>query len=179
MKIGIAGIGGVGSNVARHLAQARVKDIRIVDFDNVEASNLNRQFYLFSQVGKKKTDSLEINLKEIFPGMTVEKIEKKIQPGDLAGLFSGCEIVVEGFDNKNLKKMIIEELAGTCRLLVSASGVAGENMDAVTIRKIGNCQIVGDFVSDQENYALFGPKIVMVASIMAGIVLKALKGWSK
>ena len=172
MKIGIAGIGGIGSNVARHLAQARVKEIKIVDFDCIEATNLNRQFYCFSQVGEKKTDSLEKNLKEIFPGMGIEKIEKKIEPKDAKAIFSDCDIVVEGFDNKILKKMIIEELAETDRVVVSASGIAGENMDSITTRKIGNCHIVGDFVSDQDDYALFPPKIAMVASIMAGIVLR-------
>lgn len=175
MKIGIAGIGGIGSNVARHLAQARVKEIKIVDFDRVEASNLNRQFYFFSQVGEKKTDSLEKNLKEIFPGMCIEKVEKKIEPKDARVLFSDCSIVVEGFDKKNLKKMIIEELSGTDQFVVSVSGIAGENMDGVTTIKLGNCHIVGDFISDQDEFALFPPKIAMVASIMAGIVLRHAK----
>ena len=176
MKIGIAGIGGIGSNVARHLAQARVKEIRIVDFDHVEASNLNRQFYFYSQAGEKKINCLEENLKEIFPGMCIEKIEKKIEPGEAGVLFSDCSIVVEGLDNKNLKKMIIEELCGTDKVVVSASGIAGKHMDTVTTRKMGTCYIVGDFVSDQDNFVLFPPKIAMVAAIMAGIVLKAYKG---
>ena len=175
MRVGIAGIGGIGSNVARHLAQAQIKEIKIVDFDRVEVSNLNRQFYFFSQVGEKKTNSLEKNLKEIFPGICIEKVEKKIEPKDAKALFSDCSIVVEGFDNKNLKKMIIEELCGTDQLVVSASGIAGENMDAVTTRKIGNCRIVGDFVSDQDDFELFPPKIAMAASIMAGIVLRHAK----
>ena len=175
MKIGIAGIGGIGSNVARHLAQDRVKEIRIVDFDCVEASNLNRQFYFFSQVGEKKTDSLEKNLKRIFPGMGIEKVEKRLEPGDARVLFSDCSIVVEGFDNKTLKKMIIEELCGTGKIVVSASGIAGKGMGAVTTKKMGNCHIVGDFVSDQDDFELFAPKIAMVASIMAGIVLRYAK----
>lgn len=173
MKIGIAGIGGIGSNVARHLAQDRVKEIKIVDFDHVEASNLNRQFYRVSQVGAKKIDSLEKNLKEICPEMQIEKKDMKIAPGDASGLFSDCSIVVEGFDNKILKKMIIEEL--TDKTLVSASGIAGTHMEGVSVRKMGNCHIVGDFVSDQDANALFPPKIAMVAAIMAGIVLKHVK----
>ena len=179
MKIGIAGIGGIGSNVARHLAQAGVKEIKIVDFDRVETSNLNRQFYFFSQVGEKKTDSLKKNLKGIFPGMGIEKIEKKIEPGDAKILFSDCGIIVEGFDNKILKKMIIEELCGTGKLVVSASGIAGKNMDAVAIRKLGNCHIVGDLTSDQSCNDLFPPKIMMVASIMAGLILNHAKGMKK
>lgn len=176
MKIGIAGIGGIGSNVARHLAQARVRAIKIVDFDRVEAVNLNRQFYSMSQVGEKKTDSLETNLKGIFPGLRIEKIEQKIGSGDAGLLFADCDLVVEGFDDKELKKMLLEELAGTGKVVVSASGIAGAYMDDVKIRKMGNCRIVGDFVSDQRDFPLFPPKIAMVASIMAAVVLRHMEG---
>ncbi len=172
MEIGIAGIGGIGSNVARHLAQAEIKKITIVDFDCVEASNLNRQFYSWSQIGGKKTDSLEKNLQKIFPGIQIKKIDKKITPGELKKIFSCCGIVVEGFDKKIMKKMFIEELSGTNIILVSASGIAGDDMNAITIKKMGNCYIVGDLVSDVDDFHLFPPKIAMVASVMAGIVLK-------
>ncbi|MBU1195482.1 MAG: sulfur carrier protein ThiS adenylyltransferase ThiF [Proteobacteria bacterium] len=174
MKIGIAGIGGIGSNVARCLAQEKISEIKIVDFDVVEASNLNRQFYRFSQVGAKKTDSLEMNLKDIFPQMVIEKMDHAIKAGDAVKIFSDCDIVVEGFDSKALKKMIIEELAGTDKILVSASGIAGRHMDTVTTVKMGNCHIVGDFKSDQADHELFAPKIILVASIMAGIVLNTM-----
>ncbi len=175
MKIGIAGIGGIGSNVARLLAQAGIEDVMIVDFDCVESSNLNRQFYSFSQIGEKKINSLEKNLKEISPDMNIEKLDKKIKPGESKKIFACCNIVVEGFDNKIMKKNIIEELAETNHILVSASGIAGDNMDCITTKKIGNCYIVGDFVSDTDVFFLFPPKIAMVASVMAGIVLKHAK----
>jgi len=175
MKIGIAGIGGIGSNVARHLAQARIKKIKIIDFDCVEISNLNRQFYFYSQIGEKKTNSLEKNLTDIFPEMIIEKVDKKIRRQELKNLFSDCDIVVEGFDDKTMKKWMIEEVCKTSRLVVSASGIAGDNMAAVKIKRIGNCHIVGDFVSDQDHFELFGPKIIMVASIMASIVLQHAK----
>jgi len=172
VKIGIAGIGGIGSNVARHLAQGGIKKITIVDFDCVEASNLNRQFYSYPQIGKKKTDSLEKNLKGISPEIQIKKIDKKIKPGDLKKIFPWCRIIVEGFDKKIMKKMFIEELSGANIILVSASGIAGDNMNTITIKKMGNCYIVGDFISDVDDLHLFPPKIALVASIMAGIVLK-------
>ncbi|MFA5906589.1 MAG: sulfur carrier protein ThiS adenylyltransferase ThiF [Desulfobacula sp.] len=175
MKIGIAGIGGIGSNVARHLAQARVESLKIVDQDLVDASNLNRQFYRMSQVGQKKTDSLEENLKDIFPGMIIEKTDMTLGPGDAGPLFSDCDIVVEGFDDKALKKMIIEELSPTGKLLVSASGIAGRDMTGVTIKKMGHCHIVGDLLSDQADFELFGPKVIFVSALMAGIVLTHIK----
>jgi len=175
MKIGIAGIGGIGSNVARHLAQARVESVKIVDQDLVEASNLNRQFYRMSQVGRKKTDSLAENLREIFPGMIIEKMDMTLGPGDAARVFFDCDIIVEGFDNKVSKKMLIEELSLTGKTLVSASGIAGTDMSRVAVKKMGNCHIIGDFMSDQADFELFGPKIILVAALMAGVVLTHLK----
>ncbi len=176
MKIGIAGIGGIGSNVARHLAQAKVPQLKIVDFDKVEAGNLNRQFYRQTQVGEAKTSCLKKNLKDIFPQMIIETVLKKIAHGDTLSLFSDCDIVIEGFDNKASKKMLIEELGSTRKLIVSASGIAGRAMDSVCVRQMGNCHIVGDFVSDQADHELFPPKIAMVAAMMAGIVLRQVKG---
>ena len=172
MKIGIAGIGGIGSNVARILAQAGLGQIKIVDFDTVEAGNLNRQFYRISQVGQKKTESLAGNLIEICPDMDIEVVEKKIGPGDAADLFADCSIVVEGLDDKGLKKMIIEELASCGIPVVAASGIAGPDMETVDVKQMGACHIVGDLSSDQDDHELFPPKIGLITSIMAGIALR-------
>ena len=50
MKIGIAGVGGIGGNVALNLVRIKIKWLKIVDSDRVEESNLNRQFYVKDQV---------------------------------------------------------------------------------------------------------------------------------
>ena len=137
MKIGIAGIGGIGSNVARHLAQAGVKEIKIVDFDRVEASNLNRQFYSRFQIGELKTDMLEKNLVNIFPEIIIEKQTLMITKENAFNTFKDCDIIVEAFDIKELKKMLIEEFSASGKFLVSASGIAGHDMDSVNTKRIG------------------------------------------
>ena len=65
MRIGIAGAGGIGSNVAMLLVRAGFTKFTIVDFDYLEQSNLNRQFYFEDQLGKSKVESLKINLERI------------------------------------------------------------------------------------------------------------------
>ncbi len=105
MRIGIAGIGGIGSNVARQLAQAGISPIRIVDFDRVEAGNLNRQFYAMDQTGKPKVDCLKDNLTGIFPRMKIETVNKRIEPGQALKIFKGCSLVVEGLDDPAAKKI--------------------------------------------------------------------------
>jgi sulfur carrier protein ThiS adenylyltransferase len=179
MKIGIAGIGGIGSNVARHLAQAGVSHLKIVDFDRVEISNLNRQFYSIGQASKLKTLCLKQNLLGIFPDMMIETIDCRMEQGDAPRLFFDCDIVVEGFDNKVSKKMLIEELADSGKQVVSASGISGDQMEGVGVKKLGNCHIVGDFVSDMDVMPFFPPKIGLVVSLMAGIVLKLKYGGVK
>ncbi len=175
MIIGIAGAGGIGSNVARLLAQAGVSHVRVVDFDSVEISNLNRQFYSVDQLGQSKVVCLKKNLQGICPAMIVEPIEQCMEQGDAAKLFSDCGLVVEGFDDKAAKKNLIEDLAGSGIPIVSASGIAGRDMAGVRVRQIGDCSIVGDFSTDVEQAALFPPKIAMIAAMMAGFVLELIR----
>ncbi len=58
MKIGIAGAGGIGSNVAANLVRSGVSCLKIIDFDRIEPSNLNRQFYFQDQVGCLKVSAV-------------------------------------------------------------------------------------------------------------------------
>lgn len=70
----IVGMGAVGSWVACNLAQSGVGKLIIMDGDEVDASNLHRQFsYCEADIGKKKVDALEKRLKEYNPDMRVQK----------------------------------------------------------------------------------------------------------
>ena len=66
-RVAICGLGGLGSNIAIALARAGVGQLRLVDFDRVDISNLNRQQYKVSQLGKLKTEAMRENLLEIAP----------------------------------------------------------------------------------------------------------------
>ncbi|MBP5226911.1 MAG: ThiF family adenylyltransferase, partial [Kiritimatiellae bacterium] len=57
-RVGIAGAGGLGSNCAMHLVRAGLTRLVIADFDIVNESNLNRQFYFRDQLGQKKVTAL-------------------------------------------------------------------------------------------------------------------------
>ncbi|MGM0393863.1 MAG: ThiF family adenylyltransferase, partial [Thermodesulfobacteriota bacterium] len=84
MKIGIAGAGGIGSNVARLLAQAGMSHLLLVDFDVVAPDNLNRQFYSMDQIGRLKVDCLKQNLQSIHPGMRVDTLVQRLVPDTMA-----------------------------------------------------------------------------------------------
>lgn len=173
--VGIAGLGGVGSNVARYLAQARVGSLLLVDYDRVEESNLNRQFYRRQQVGQLKTVSLADNLRQILPSMRIQTIDQKLDQDNLGAIFRDCPILVEGFDDKGMKKALVETYAGTDKILICASGIAGTELESVHRRTIGNCHIVGDLTSDQAEHVLYPPKIALITALMADIVIEKLK----
>lgn len=71
-RIGIAGAGGLGSNVAQHLTRSGIGTLVVVDFDTVCATNLNRQFYFPDQVGQPKVVALQENLTRICPSLCYE-----------------------------------------------------------------------------------------------------------
>jgi sulfur carrier protein ThiS adenylyltransferase len=172
VRIGIAGAGGIGSNVAFQLVRGGIRCFKIVDFDCIEASNLNRQFYFYDQVGLPKAPTLVQNLKRIDPAIQAESLQLRLDAGNMADTFADADVVVEGFDGAREKKILMEIFGGSDKLVVSACGVAGVALDAVTTRRVGNCHIVGDFATEAGTDNLYAPKVIMVASIMSQIVLK-------
>ena len=171
MKIGLAGVGGIGSNVALNLVRSGISSLKIVDFDRIESSNLNRQFYFHDQIGQPKVHMLAENLRRIRPQVKIEAVLQHISPENIGELFAACPIIVEGFDSVAAKKMLLERFAGTKELVVSASGIAGSGCDSITRRKLGNCFVVGDFVNDCHEHDLYAHKVVAVAAIMSELIL--------
>lgn len=176
MRIGVAGVGGIGSNVILHLVRSGVKNFKIVDFDIVQSSNLNRQFYFSDQIGIPKVDALKDNLKRIFSDLDIISENKKISEDNIEEIFEECDIIVEGFDNEIDKTMLITKLFNKKKLIVSANGVAGIDTKGVFVKNIGSSIfIVGDFKSDIKSSKLYSHKVNLIASIMAEIVLKKLE----
>jgi sulfur carrier protein ThiS adenylyltransferase len=172
MKIGIAGVGGIGSNVALNLVRSGVSCLKIVDFDRVEASNLNRQFYFHDQIGRLKVEMLAKNLRRIRVDIQIETVAARIDVTNCQDLFADCPLVVEGLDRRTDKKMLIETLAGGERTVVSACGIAGHDLEDIRVQRLGNCFVVGDFASDCTRAPLFAHKVLTVAGRMTDIILR-------
>ncbi len=172
MRIGIAGVGGIGSNVAMHLVRAGVTSFRIVDFDRVDPSNLNRQFYFAHQVGHPKVQMLVENLRAIRPEVEIDAREAYIDETNILPLFEDCDCVVEGFDKAECKVLLLKTFWNSGKYLVSANGVAGNDVEIIRIyRPKPTIAIVGDFTSDVADHSLSSAKVGAVAAMMASIVL--------
>ncbi|MDA3890824.1 MAG: sulfur carrier protein ThiS adenylyltransferase ThiF [Salinivirgaceae bacterium] len=179
-KIGIAGAGGLGSNCAASLIRAGVKKLVIADFDVVCESNLNRQFYFADQIGVLKVKALNDNLLRIYSNLDIDFRVLKITHENVKELFQNCDVIVEAFDDKHEKQMLIESVIKYLPNipLVIGSGMAGwgDNNSIVT-EKFDNLFACGDKVSEiNEDLPPIGPRVGIVANMQANQVLEILLG---
>lgn len=181
--VGIAGAGGLGSNAAVSLARSGIGKIIIVDFDTVENSNLNRQYYFLDQIGMKKVDALKENIYRINPHIIIETIHLKLIPGKMYTPFTTADIIIEALDDAKTKKLFIEEI--TEKLpetpIVAASGVAGYgHSDRITTNHLGNLHVCYDeHAKSSEEEILLAPKVCLMANWQANLVLELLIGDNK
>ena len=178
-RVGIAGAGGLGSNCAMHLVRAGVKHLTVVDFDVLNESNLNRQFFFRDQLGQKKVDALKENLLRIEPDADIRAVDMKLDASSTRSVFADCAIVVEAFDVVDAKAMILAALVGSGKKLVTASGLAGwGRSNAIRLRKMGADLIaVGDGeTSVGKGVAPVSPRVGIAAAMEANSVVAILLG---
>ena len=99
-RVFIAGTGGLGSPIATYLAVAGVGEMRIVDNDKVELSNLNRQILHWQRdIGRVKVDSASEKLVQLNSEARIESINETIAEDNVLGLVDGCDVIVDAMDN--------------------------------------------------------------------------------
>ena len=176
--VGIAGAGGLGSNVAISLARAGVGRLIIADFDKVESSNLNRQQYFVGQIGRRKVEALLENLKRINPFSENLVHDIKISGKNAGRIFGAADILVEAFDKAEAKHMLIEAWLSLFprRPIVAASGLAGYGKNRkIHVRKMGNLYICGDEESEAApGVSPMAPRVAIVANMQANCVVELL-----
>ncbi len=178
-NIGIAGAGGLGSNCALNLVRCGFRKFTIVDFDWVDFSNLNRQFFFNHQVGNPKVSMLKENLLGINPDLDIRIFSDTLNPDNLDTYFSDCDVIVEAFDRPACKKMIVEKYMTSEKLLVAASGLGGfGNSDAIRTTKIRDTfYIIGDRVSEvTEELPPLSPGVNIAAAKQADVILTYITG---
>ena len=99
-KVLCVGTGGLGSPLAFYLAAAGVGTLGLVDFDVVDASNLQRQIiHSTKDIGRKKLDSAEEKLKALNPALNVVKHETMLTSANALEILKDYDIVADGTDN--------------------------------------------------------------------------------
>jgi len=176
--VGIAGCGGLGSNCAAALVRVGIGKLIIADFDEVEESNLNRQFYFIDQLGMKKVDALERNLKRISTKTEIIKHPIKLNPENLKPVFKNCDVIVEAFDLAEMKQMLIETILEQLprKYIVSGVGMAGWGRNnSIQTQQHSKLFICGDGVSEiSDTLPPLAPRVGIVAHMQANQVLEIL-----
>lgn len=167
--VGIAGMGGLGSNVAIALARAGVGRLIIVDFDNVEQSNLNRQQFFIDQVGRPKVDCMVENLRRINPRVEVEGHKVTLAADNIPKIFSNADCIAECFDGAQAKQMIVETVLAKMSgvKIVSVSGLAGygKSNEIITKRVSPHLVMIGDGLTAIDNCKILTAARVGIAAM--------------
>lgn len=99
-KVLMLGAGGLGSPAALYLAAAGIGTIGIVDMDEVDASNLQRQIlHNIDRVGDRKVDSAKKTLTLLNPDIDVVTYDTRLDASNIIDIISGYDVIVDGADN--------------------------------------------------------------------------------
>ncbi len=170
----------MGSNCAVALARCGIGRLIIADFDVVSIPNLDRQAYFLDQTGLPKVAALKANIARIDPLVRIESHEVRLDSKSVLKIFSGCDVIVEAFDDANAKAMIIEtvltQLSETW--LVAASGIAGfGKLDAMDVVRSGKLLLAGDRCTEvSPDCPPLAPRVTIAAGMEADLVLQILLG---
>ena len=173
-RIGIAGAGGLGSNVAMALVRTGFRHLEIIDKDVIEPSNLNRQDFTLADIGKPKVECLRTRLLSVNPDANIIIHRLEWTPQTASGLFQDTAIMVEAFDKAAIKTAFVEYYAPRARCVVSGNGMAGLNTGTeITARNVGNIILVGDgTTSIHDGHPPLAPRVLQCAARMAQAVLE-------
>lgn len=179
--VAICGLGGLGSNISIALARAGVGKLILIDFDRVDVTNLHRQQYKASQVGRFKPEALSENLREIAPYIELETHTVRVSESNAGELLEGADVICEAFDRPEAKAMLTNFVLGTMpdKFLVAGSGMAGfGSANNIKTRKaMKHFYLCGDEVSDvNDDVGLISSRVMLCAAHQAHMVLRLLTG---
>jgi adenylyltransferase/sulfurtransferase len=98
-RVLVAGVGGLGCQLAVQLASMGVGFLRLADRDVVEMSNLQRQhLYSFDVVGYPKVEAAEMRLRKVNPFIEIEALPVSVNERTVDRLLEGIDVVVDGLD---------------------------------------------------------------------------------
>jgi len=176
--VGLAGCGGLGSNVAVALTRAGVGRLILTDFDLVELSNLNRQYFFQADVGLPKTEALSKHLKAINPEIDLQLHPEKLTPQNVPSIFNESEILVEAFDKAESKAWLVESWVSAFpdRPMVIGNGLSGAGGTyKLCVRREENLYFCGDGETEMD-LGLCSARVAIVANMQANVVISLLLG---
>lgn len=128
----LIGVGGLGSPVSMYLAAAGVGHLVLVDFDQVDLSNLQRQIVHSSKdIGRAKVESAREHVQSINPACKITTINKRLDPTELHKQITQVNVVVDGSDNFETRFSVNRACQYNSMPLVSAAAIRFEGQISV------------------------------------------------
>lgn len=152
-RVCVVGTGATGSPVTDLFVRAGVANLRIIDGDTVDISNLHRQI-LFSEkdVGEKKVNAAKSRLEAVNSKCNIEAVGYFLTDDNISGLLEGCDIVVDGTDNMETRRTINRHCVknGIPWVFVSSIGTVAQVKGVIP----GETSCLDCFVDEEANYPM-------------------------
>ncbi len=182
-SIAIIGLGGLGSPVAMYLAAAGVGKLHLVDFDQVELTNLQRQIIHSSDgIGTLKVESAKKRLQQINPECAIETIDSHLDADGMSALVQQVDVVVDGTDNFTTRFMINDACVASHTPLVSGAAIRLEGQVSVFSGQPGDpcyrCLYgsAGEMDETCSANGVLAPLVGIIGSIQATEAIKVITG---
>ncbi len=139
-KVFIVGAGGLGCPVGYYLTAAGVGTIALIDNDNVEMSNLQRQIaHSVNTIGMPKVESAKRTFEALNPDVKIVAIRKRISKDDILDLIRDYDIVVDGSDNFPTRYLVNDACVMAGKPLVSGAILRFEGQVTTIVPGDGPC----------------------------------------
>jgi len=183
----LLGLGGLGSVVSMYLAAAGVGNLILVDDDNVELSNLQRQIvHTTDSIGEKKVESAKRNLMSLNPNTTITTIDKVLDEEGFDRVMADVDIIVDATDNFESRFFINRQSIKHLKPLVSGAATRLEGQisvfNATAESPCYECLYNRDTSGHSESCSESGviaPLLGIIGSIQAIEVLKLIVGFGE
>lgn len=181
----ILGLGGLGSPVSMYLASAGVGQMTLIDDDDVDLSNLQRQIvHQFSNIGQAKVESAKANLLQLNPDCQIDTVNQRMNEVQLSELITNANatVVIDCCDNFETRFMLNRICFNKVIPLVSGAAIRWEGqlttflMDRKT--PCYRCLYEEDSFSDQtcSQNGVVAPLVGIIGSMQAMEAIKLITG---
>ncbi|MCK4849752.1 MAG: HesA/MoeB/ThiF family protein [Phycisphaerae bacterium] len=183
-KVLIVGAGGLGSPAALYLAAAGVGTLGIIDYDNVDLTNLQRQvIHNTSDVGREKVASAAEKIKAINPDVTVQTYRERAAAANIREIIKKHDFVLDGTDNFP-SKFLINDVCYFEKVPFSHAGILRFDGQMITVlpgqtacyRCVFDKPPPAGLVPSCSQAGVLGPLAGVIGCLQATEVLKYLLG---
>lgn len=186
-RVLVIGAGGLGCPVALYLGAAGVGHLTLVDDDDIELANLQRQIgFDQSQLGDSKAESLADRVRRINPLVSVNALKARLDGDELARWVEEASLVVDCSDNFHTRFTLNRACVAARVPLVSGAAIRGEGQLSVYDRRVEDSPCYHCLYPEQGNEDLtcsqagvIAPLVGMIGSAQAMEAIKVITGVGK